>query len=323
MTKNIFFLIEHLQGQVMDITYMLAAAARAVAADDGKVTAILLGENAQDLGSDVDADEILYTDHEALKTFTSDAYQLVLSNIIKDRQPTLVLMGDTTVGADVAGGISVALDLPLVSGCFKLLPKDGKLLYVSHIYGGKIMAEGELPEPTSIVTMVPGGYRPEDGQTSSPAKTVKIEAPDLEGLRVSLVQYVEPEVGDVDIAKEALLVAVGRGIQREDNLELANELADALGGVVCASRPVVDQGWIPTSRMVGKSGKSVTPSIYLALGISGAPEHVEGMSESELILAVNTDPTAPIFDIAQFGAEVDMLDFMSALTAKIQEEKGG
>lgn len=323
MTMDIFFLIEHLQGQVMDISYVLAAAARAVAGDDGKVTALLLGKNAQDLGSNVDADEILYADHDALRAFTSDAYQLVLSNIIDERQPRLVLLGDTTIGADVAGGISVGLELPLISGCFKLSPKDGKLQYVSHIYGGKIMAEGELPQSTSLVTMVPGGYRLEEGQTSNPAKIVKFEPPDLEGLRVSLVQFLEPEVGDVDITKEKLLIAVGRGIQREDNLELANELANALGGTVCASRPVVDQGWLPTSRMVGKSGKSVKPSIYLALGISGAPEHVEGMSESELILAVNTDPTAPIFDIAQYGAGVDMLDLMSALTEKIQAIKRG
>jgi electron transfer flavoprotein alpha subunit len=134
---------------------------------------------------------------------------------------------------------------------------------------------------------------------------------------------VEPEITDVDISKEPVLVAIGRGIGREDNIELAEELADALGGVLCASRPVVDQGWLSTSRMVGKSGKSVKPSIYLAMGISGAPEHVEGMSDSELIIAVNTDPAAPIFDVAQYGAEIDLLDLLPVLTEKIEAAKGG
>jgi electron transfer flavoprotein alpha subunit len=136
-----------------------------------------------------------------------------------------------------------------------------------------------------------------------------------------LKQYVEPEAGDVDIAKEAILVSVGRGIQTKDNLGLANDLARAFGGQVCASRPVVDQGWLPTSRLVGKSGKHVKPKIYLALGISGAPEHVEGMGESDTIIAVNTDPNAPIFNVAKYGTTLDLLELVPALTARLSKEK--
>jgi electron transfer flavoprotein alpha subunit len=144
----------------------------------------------------------------------------------------------------------------------------------------------------------------------------------LEGLRVTLAQYIEPEAGDVDISKEPILISVGRGIQNEDNIELAEELATALGGVVCSSRPVVDQGWLPTSRMVGKSGQSVKPKLYVAMGISGAPEHVEAITDSEMIIAINTDPNAPIFDIAQYGAEVDMTDLMEVLTELVEDAKG-
>ncbi len=126
----------------------------------------------------------------------------------------------------------------------------------------------------------------------------------------------------MDITQQDLLVAVGRGIQQKDNLELAEELAQALGGAVCASRPVVDQGWLPPTRQVGKSGMTVKPKLYLALGISGAPEHQEGMKGAEVIIAVNTDPKAPIFDIAHFGAELDVLDLLPALTEAIQAKKG-
>jgi electron transfer flavoprotein alpha subunit len=171
--------------------------------------------------------------------------------------------------------------------------------------------------------MVPGGYKPEEGQSAQPPEVTPVAAPAFDGLRVTLAQYIEPEAGDVDISKEPILISVGRGIQNEDNLELAEELAKALGGVVCSSRPVVDQGWLPTSRMVGKSGQKVKPKLYLAMGISGAPEHVEAITDSELIIAINTDPNAPIFDLAQYGAEVDMTDLMEVLTELVEEAKGG
>jgi electron transfer flavoprotein alpha subunit len=125
----------------------------------------------------------------------------------------------------------------------------------------------------------------------------------------------------VDITKQSVLVTVGRGIQQKDNLDLAEELAEALGTVVAASRPIIDQSWLPVSRLVGKSGKTVKPKVFLAFGISGAPEHTEGITESEMIIAINTDPAAPIFNIAKYGAEVDMLDLLPVLTEKVKEAK--
>src|SRR3989304_2242589 len=141
-----------------------------------------------------------------------------------------------------------------------------------------------------------------------------VAGPVLEGLRISLKQYIEPTAGDVDISREPVLIAGGRGVQRQNNLALAEDLAKALGGVVCGSRPVVDQGWLPTTRLVGKSGKRVKPKMYLALGISGATEHVEAIADSEMIIAINTDPEAPIFNIAKYGATVDLIDLIPALT---------
>jgi electron transfer flavoprotein alpha subunit len=220
----------------------------------------------------------------------------------------------------VVSALSVRLGLPLVSQV-QSVSADGK--FVSQICGGKIMAEGELPGPTALLTVVPGGYKPEEGQRATPPEIILVAAPSLEGLRVTLAQYVEPESGDVDISKEPILISVGRGIQNQDNLELAEELAEALGGVVCSSRPVVDQGWLSATRMVGKSGQTVKPKLYLAMGISGAPEHVEAIADSELIVAVNTDPSAPIFDMAQYGAEIDMLDLLEVLIEQVQEAKHG
>lgn len=179
------------------------------------------------------------------------------------------------------------------------------------------MAESDLADTTTIITMIPGGYKPEEGQGGPPeVMPISVSVADL---RVTLKEYIEPEVSDVDITQEDVLIAIGRGIQSEDNIELAEELAELIGGAVCASRPVVDQGWLPTPRMVGKSGQLVKPKLYLALGISGAPEHVEGMAGADNIIAVNIDPGAPIFDIAKYGAEVDLFDLIDYLLEALED----
>jgi electron transfer flavoprotein alpha subunit len=324
MNSDIFVLIEHLNGQVSEISYVMLAAGHAFAQDmGGDLVAILLGHEAQNLANDLAADRVLYMDHSALTEFTPEAHQMALGEIIKSETPRAILVGDTSVGAEVAGALSARLELPLVSHCSTLLIKEGVPTFTSMICGGKIMAEGKLPEPTALVTMVPGDFKAEDGKSDQPAEILTLQAPALEDLRVTLKQYIQPEVGDVDISTEPILIAVGRGIQQEMNLEYAEELAEVIGGELCASRPVVDQGWLPINRMVGKSGKSVKPRIYLAVGISGAPEHTEGITGSEVIIAINTDPSAPIFDVAKYGAEVDALDLMPALSEKIQEIKSG
>lgn len=322
MDQDIYVVIEHLSGQVADISYVMLAAAHALAqGTGGGVLAVLLGHNAQELASDLSADRVYYVDHPVLADFTPEAYQKVLAGLVQENTPRVVLFGHTSIGTDVVNGLSARLDLPLLTQCYRVRVEDGLLKYVSQICGGKIMVEGELPSGTSLVTMVPGAFKPEQGRSTEPPTVIQAAAPAIEGLRISLKQYIQPEAGDVDISKEPILVAIGRGIQREDNVELAEELVEALGGVICASRPVVDQGWLPTSRLVGKSGKKVKPKVYLAFGISGAPEHVEAITDSETIIAVNTDPLAPIFDVAQYGVEADMFDLLPVLIEKVQEVK--
>ena len=315
--KDIYVVIEHLRGQVSDISYVMLAAARELAdASGGQVVGILLGHNCRDLASTLGANRVLYLEHPTLAEFASDAYIRALDGLLRDGMPRAVMFGSTTIGGDVANALSIRFNLPLVGLC-QSFGGDGR--YVSQIYGGKMMVEGALPEPSVIVTMIPGGYKPEQGRSEAPPAVVPAEVKPLGDLRVSITGYIEPDAGDVDIANEPVLIAVGRGIQTEDNIELAEELAELLGGTVCASRPVVDQGWLPPSRMVGKSGKTVKPKLYLAMGISGAPEHVEGIVDSETIIAVNTDPAAPIFDIAKFGADIDMLDLMEVMIELIED----
>jgi electron transfer flavoprotein alpha subunit len=321
MSQDIFVIIEHLRGQVSDTSFVMLAGARQLSSSlGGNVNAVILGHNAQGLAANLAADSVMYIDHAALAEFTSDAYVLALAGLIQESAPRVVLFGHSSIGMDIVGGLSAKLLVPVVSSCLRFTA-EGK--YVSQVCGGKIMAEGDLPAPTALVTMISGGYKVEHGQSAQAPAVKNITPPALDGLRVAIKQYIEPDTSDVDISKEAMLVSVGRGIQNKDNIELANELAASLNCAVSASRPVVDQGWMPTTRLVGKSGKTVKPKVYLALGISGAPEHVEGMADSDTIIAINTDPNAPIFNFAKYGTTVDLLDLVPILTEKIKTVKGG
>jgi electron transfer flavoprotein alpha subunit len=278
---------------------------------------VLLGHGVEDLAADLRADRVLYLNDPALTDFNPESYGRALEGVLSDDPPRAVLFGDTSMGAGVAGGLSGRLQWPLVSRCREIDASTGEPKFVSQICGGKILVEGMLPAPTTLVTMVPGAYQLDAGRSTEPPAITPVPVPSLGDGRIVFKGYIEPEAGDVDITSESVLIAVGRGITHEENIELAEELATALGGVVCASRPVVDQGWLPISRMVGKSGKRVKPTVYLAFGISGAPEHVEGMSDSDVIIAINTDPAAPIFDVAQYGSEVDVLDLLPVLIERV------
>jgi electron transfer flavoprotein alpha subunit len=319
MSQDIFVIIEHMQGKVAESSYGMIAAARHLSKNTGGgVTAILLGSHCQDLGANLAVDQVLCVDDPALAEYNPNTYVAVLCSLVQERSPRAVIFGHSSIGMDIAGALSILCGLPVVSSC-RNFTDEGK--FVSQICGGKIMAEGDLPAPTALVTLIPGSYKPELGQSSTPAPLTVLPTPALPEQRITLKQYIESDTGDVDITKEKMLVSVGRGIQNKDNIEIAQELASALGCAVSSSRPVVDQGWMPTSRLVGKSGKHVKPRVYFALGISGAPEHVEGMGESEAIIAVNTDPNAPIFNIAKYGTTIDIFDLIPVLTEKVKQAK--
>lgn len=322
MGPNIFVLIEHIRGQVSDLSYMMLAQAKQIAPTlGGKVSALLLGSGANPLAKDLAADEVWYMDSPALADFTGEAYAKALTPLFQEQANCLALFGDTTFGSEVAGLLSVRLNRSLVSGVIRLSGDPGCVTFFSQVYGGKMLAEGVLPA-SAFILMVPGAYRVEQGKSSIPAPIKEIAPPELSNMRVAVAGYIEPEAGDVDITRQHLLVGVGRGLQREDNLELANELAEALGAAVCATRPVVDQNWLPSTRLVGKSGKSIKPKVYLAFGISGAPEHIEAITGSEMVIAINTDPAAPIFNVARYGAQIDLLDLLPGLIEKVRQARG-
>jgi electron transfer flavoprotein alpha subunit len=325
MCGDVCVVVEILRGEICEITYtMLAAGRRLARAIGAKLSALVIGNDLQKLLESLGAaDRAVCIEHPELADFNPEAYLRAAASIFAQHRPRVILFGHTSMGTDLACGLAGRLKLPLVTCCRSFSTDGGPPRYVSLICGGKLTATGPLPEPCCLVTLMTGGYRAEEGKVASRPAVESWPAPDLSNLRTRLRRYNPPPAGDVDIAKQPILVSVGRGIQNKDNISLAEELAKALGGTVSGSRPVIDQEWLPSTRLVGKSGKQVKPKLYLALGISGAPEHAEGMRDSELIVAINRDEKAPIYGFAHYGAAVDVLELIPVLTQKVQQARGG
>jgi electron transfer flavoprotein alpha subunit len=316
MSNEIFVLVEHHGGEINDSTHELLGKAGELAKSiDGRVMACLLGNDDRALAEGLGADAVIYVEHSALASFIPEAYVTALASLVSERDPRLVMIANSTVGMDVAGALSARTGRPLVAYCSDLAFEGEQTIATAQVYGGKLNAEVQVDGP-AIVSVVAGSFAPAEPGLPSLEET---PAPaQLDQLHTEFLARVEPEVSDVDITAEEILVSVGRGIGGQENIELAEEVATALGGTVSASRPVTDAGWLPKTRQVGKSGRKVKPKLYLACGISGAPEHLEGMGDAELIIAINSDEKAPIFDVAHYGTTQDLFEVLPALSEALE-----
>jgi len=313
MANDILVLADHLRGQLSDTTLELVGKAKELAgATGGQAVVALLGDPGL-AGQIAGADAVLTMDHPALADYTPEAWDRALLHIVNERQPRLVLIGNSTIGMDLGAGLSAGWNAPLVAYTVGLAAEGAEIVATAQVYGGKLLAEVVLSGERGICTVVAGSFPAAAGGGSPAAEAVAPPA-GLDDLRTSFLTLVEPDSGDVDITAAEILVSVGRGIGSQDNLDDVQELADALGAPLSASRPVTDAGWLPKTRQVGKSGLKVKPKVYLTFGISGAPEHLEGMRDAELIIACNTDANAPIFDVAHYGTTLDLFDLVPAMT---------
>lgn len=318
MGRDILVVVEHHDGAIAEGSFELLGLARSLAAEaGGEAIAVVLGAGTDGLVSQLGAaGRVLAVDAPTLAEFTPSDYEAALAPIVREREPLLVLAANTAVGMDVAAGLSAATGLPLAAYASGVEIDGGTPRITCQLYAGKIDVRVRFRDGRGIATVVAGAFPVAAGQAAG-TPVVERLAPAAADPRVRFKGLHRPEAGDVDITRESILVSVGRGIGEQENIELVEELAAAIGGAVSSSRPIADAGWLPRTRQVGKSGLRVKPKLYLALGISGAPEHLEGMRDAELIIAVNTDPRAPIFGTAHFGAVADVLDVVPALTRRI------
>jgi electron transfer flavoprotein alpha subunit len=296
------------------INSRLLAFARPLAdATGGALVALVASAEPLDSGALASADVILEVTHPALSPYLPEAHTAVLAAAIKERSPDIVLVENATAGYDLGVAAAAAADLPFVGYCLSVSPAGGAAESVSAIYGGQLQATVRTPLPA--VFAVNSVALHDEPSASGAAQRVALAPPaELDNLRTAFIEAIAPSDEGVDLTTAELIVCVGRGIGSAENVEIAEELASALGGELAASRPVIDSGWVPKARQIGKSGASVKPKLYLGLGVSGAPEHVEGMQGAELIIAVNTDPGAAIFNVAHYGAVADLFDVADELT---------
>lgn len=322
---EIFVLAEHRQGQIRDIAFEMLTKGRELAEKtNSDLTAVLLGKEVKEQAETLSqyAQKVLLVEDAKLENFNSEAYHKVLSSLINEHKPLLTMIGHTSFGVDLAPSIAAALKLPLATDCIELEFEGETLVITRQMYGGKVNVKATVHKAESYIVTV----RQAAFAAQKPALNGEItETPsplseEITGKR--FIKYVLPPPGGVDITAADVLIGIGRGIKDESNMPMVEELANAFGGVLACSRPIVDKGWLPSDRQVGTSGKTVKPKLYIALGISGAFQHVLGMKNSDIIIAVNKDSNAPIFSFADYGVVEDLFKIVSPLKSKVYELKG-
>lgn len=310
---KILVYVESLAGQITATSQELIAGARHLAGDAGSVALVVAGlpaEAATTLGSDL----VFAVPALADAPYNPVDHAAALAQAVDQATPDLVLVGYTTAGLDVGPLVAMQKALPLCAYCTSARVTGDAVQVESQIYGGKLASQAHVSFPAMLM-MNAGAFAKAPAPAPRSAKVVDLTVAAQPGIRHLTSMAPDPDA--VDITKSDLLLCVGRGIGDEDVIQDARETAALMGAELVGSRPVIDAGWLPKERQVGKSGRKVKPKLYLALGVSGAPEHIEGMGDSDLIIAVNTDAQAPIFEHAHLGATVDLADFLPAFRAAL------
>jgi electron transfer flavoprotein alpha subunit len=324
--KGVWALCETYEGRLRSISFELVTKGRELADTLGEeMTAVLIGHNMSNLAESLvhqGANRVLILDHELFEDYTTDAYSIALTTLVKERKPSILLLGATTNGRDLAPRVAARLKVGLTADCTGLEIEDGKLIQTRPSFGGNIIAELITPVTRpQMATVRSNVFKPSEPDTSrqSEVESISIEI-DANSIRTQVLEKVkEVSEGMKSVEEADIVVCSGRGIKDPSNLELPQKLADLLDAAVGGSRPIVDLGWLPPTQQVGQSGRTICPKLYFALGISGAIQHLVGMSSSDIIVAVNKDPDAPIFEIADFGIVGDLFEVVPEIIEAIQK----
>ncbi|MBI2841961.1 MAG: electron transfer flavoprotein subunit alpha [Armatimonadetes bacterium] len=321
---------EQWRGELAPVVFELITAGRELAdARKSELSVIILGDNlarASEELSDYPVDKVILCEAPELADYDPERYSRIVSDLCRDLKPEIVLAGATTTGRSFLSRVAVQLYTGLTADCTSLkIGEDGLLHQIRPAFGGNIMAEIVCPYTRPQMATVRHKVIPMSPKSSNGRRPeiVKLDPkPQLFGSRSKILEFIEQMESTVNIVDADVIVSGGRGIQAPDNFALIEELARSLGGAVGASRAAVDAGWIPYSHQVGQTGKTVCPKLYIACGISGAVQHLAGMSSSDTIIAINKDPNAPIFQVADFGLVGDCLEIVPLLTKKVASLRG-
>jgi electron transfer flavoprotein alpha subunit len=328
MADTILVVVEQRDDKLNRVSYETITAAQQIAAQTGwTVEAAVIGGNIQNVANEITGKKVakVYAiSSPALENYTADGYVSALKQFVSQHQPKLILMPHTYQVRDFAPKLALALDRGVVSDAVGFKYEGGKLLFTRQMFQGKFAADVSFAgDPPYFATFQAGAFRgdqAENGASPAPIENIDGGAADS---RVKPHELYKEAKQAVDLTAADIIVSVGRGIKEQKNIEIAQKLAAALGGEIAASRPICDAGWLPIERQIGSSGQTVSPKLYVALGISGAIQHLVGMKGSRSIIAINKDSEAPIFEIADVGVVGNLLDIVPALTAEIEKAKAG
>jgi electron transfer flavoprotein alpha subunit len=305
----------------------LVAAQQIAAQTGGKLLAAVVGKGLATLGEELAAkrvDEVLLVEHNLLEKYTADGYTHALKQVIAQAQPELVLLPHTYQVRDFAPKLAASLGKGMIGDCIGYRYENGRLIFVRQMFQGKTAADvtfqGAAPW---FATFQAGAFRADlaqDGAAKAPVNKVSVDLKPENIRNVPLELFREAKQA-VDLTQAPIIVAIGRGIKEQKNMPLAENLAKLLGGELAASRPICDEGWLPLDRQIGSSGQTVAPKLYLALGISGAIQHVVGMKASRTVVAVNKDSNAPIFEVADYGFVGDIFEFIPAFSEELEKAR--
>jgi electron transfer flavoprotein alpha subunit len=325
--KGVFVYVQQVDEKITGVSYELIGKGKQLSADLGcEVTAVLLGHKIAGLCpalAKYGADHIITVDDPALETYMTEPYAHAMYTVLTEKKPAVVLFGATAIGRDLAPRLSARIHTGLTADCTKLEidPETKNLMMTRPAFGGNIMATILCPDHRpQMATVRPGVMqRAEKNEATVPA----VEQFPIAGLsehkNVVIRDIVKTTAGKMDIQDAKILVSGGRGMGAPENFKILEDLADALGATVSSSRACVDAGWVEKDRQVGQTGKTVRPNLYVACGISGAIQHLAGMEESDIIIAINKDPSAPIFEVADYGVVGDVRQIVPLLTQEIRK----
>jgi electron transfer flavoprotein alpha subunit len=327
---KILVIAEQRQGKWNNATFETLAAAQQIAsALSGSVAALVIGKGVDALAAELagkNVAEVLQLEHDLLESYTPDGYCIALRQAIGSAKPQLVLFPHTYQVRDFAPKLAAMLGKGMIGDCIGYRIENGKLVFVRQMFQGKTAADVTfLGEGPWFASFQSGAFRADQLEASDsgarPISRVTIELK-AEQIRTKPLELFKEAKSAVDLTQAPLIVAVGRGIKAPENIAQAEAVAKAMGAEIAASRPICDEGWLPMERQIGSSGQTVAPKLYLALGISGAIQHVVGMKGARTIVAINKDQNAPIFEIADYGVVGDIFEIMPALTEALQKAKG-
>ncbi|MDY0082396.1 MAG: electron transfer flavoprotein subunit alpha/FixB family protein [Ignavibacteriaceae bacterium] len=321
MANKVLSIIEQREGNIKKISYEAVSVGASLAKElNLEFEAIVIGSEVKELSSlgNYGAAKITHLKNADLHNFSSSAYSDLISSYAKEINASVIISGNTSFGNELAPRIAVKLQAACIVDCVSLVVEAGEIIATRPVYAGKAFVKSKLHSDIKIFTIRPNVFKAE--KVNDQSAEIKVEEISNPNLKAKVVAYKKSE-GKLDVAEANIIVAGGRGMKGPEHFNLIESLAEVLGAAVGASRAVVDAGWRPHSEQVGQTGKTVSPSLYIACGISGAIQHLAGMSSSKYIVAINKDKDAPVFSIADYGIAGDVFEILPALTEEIKKIK--